>query len=642
MCGIAGLWKQGGGAREALAGEVRAMAGALAHRGPDDAGAWVDEGAGVAVAFRRLAIIELSPAGHQPMQSPSGRYIITFNGEIYNFRELRVQLEGAGYRFRGHSDTEVILGAVEAWGLHAAIARFVGMFAFALWDRQDRKLSLVRDRLGIKPLYYGWTGEALLWGSELKALRVHPSFRDEVDRNALSLFLRHNTVPAPYTIYKDVYKLPPGSILTVGAPDVLTAPPKPVVYWSPQEALEEGERSGFTGNATEATDRLEGLLSEAIRLRMVADVPVGAFLSGGIDSSMVVALMQSQSGRPVKTFSIGFEETGYNEAPQAREVASWLGTEHNELYVTPREAHEVIPLLPEIFDEPFSDPSQIPTLLVSRLARSQVTVSLSGDGGDELFGGYSRYLTTRAVWRATGWIPTALRRGLGAVLPGHRGAVWRDLLAKPSGEALYYRMVSHWKNPDEVVIGGCEYPTSLSKLQGSPGRFGLTSHMMLADLVSYLPDDILTKVDRASMAVGLEARVPLLDHRVVEFAAGLPVSMKIRAGKGKWLLRQVLERYVPRKLTERPKMGFGVPIGMWLRGPLRDWAEDLLAESRLQQEGYLHCGPVRKIWKEHLNGMRDWQYYLWDVLMFQAWLEAQRGSIAVNKNESLCVEFMEN
>ncbi len=630
MCGIAGCWQRMEMGREALPMHARAMACALAHRGPDDAGVWVDEGAALGMGFRRLAILDLSPAGHQPMQSQSGRYVITLNGEIYNFRELRAQLEGAGHQFRGHSDTEVILEAIEAWGLDAAIRRFVGMFAIALWDRRERKLSLVRDRLGIKPLYYGWTGQAFLWGSELKALRAHPSFQEEIDRNALSLYLRHSAVPAPYSIYKDVRKLPPGSILTIEEPTAEAAQRQARIYWSAQAALEEGMQAELPGSELEVTERLDELLNESVRLRMIADVPVGAFLSGGIDSSLVVALMQRQSTRPVKTFSIGFAEAGYDEAPQAREVASYLGTDHSELYVTPEEAQEVIPLLPEMFDEPFSDSSQIPTYLVSRLARSQVAVSLSGDGGDELFSGYTRYLTTRRIWKATGWIPRALRRSLSGLLPGARGEIWCDLLGKPSAEALYFRMVSHWKCPAEVVIGGCEYPTSLTRLQGDAGKFDLCRHMMLADLVSYLPDDILAKVDRASMAVSLEARVPLLDHRVVEFAARVPSSMKIRQGQGKWILRKMLEGYIPRELTERPKMGFGVPIGRWLRGPLRDWAEDLLAEPRLREEGYFRPHPVRKIWAEHLNEIRDWQYYLWDILMFQAWLDAQSKRVAAN------------
>jgi asparagine synthase (glutamine-hydrolysing) len=628
MCGIAGFWQQSGAGQAEMSSQARAMACVMAHRGPDDDGIWIDARVGVAFAFRRLAILDLSPAGHQPMRSQSGRYVIAFNE----------------HGFRGHSDTEVILAAVEAWGLHAAVGRFVGMFAFSLWDRQERKLTLVRDRLGIKPLYYGWTGRAIVWGSELKALRAHPSFCEEIDRDALSLFLRHSGVPSPYSIYKNVRKLPPGAILTISAPEAEEVRRQPLIYWSANRVVEEAMRDEFAGSEAEAADQLDRLLREAVRLRMIADVPLGAFLSGGVDSSTVVALMQSQSDRPIKTFSIGFEEGEYDEAPQAREVASFLGTDHRELYVTANEAREVIPLLPQMFDEPFSDASQIPTYLVSRLAREHVAVSLSGDGGDELFSGYTRCLTTRAIWRAQKWLPISLRRGLGSLLPGMRGEVWRDILGMPSAEALYYRMVSHWKRPGEVVVGGCEPPTALSRLSERPGALDLPRHMMLADLVSYLPDDILTKVDRASMAVSLEARVPLLDHRVVEFAARLPASMKIRGGQGKWILRQVLARYVPPRLTERPKMGFGVPIGSWLRGPLREWAEALLSESRLRSEGYFHPSPVRKIWSEHLSGGRDWQYYLWDILMFQAWLETRKPSI-INRREhqpSLCVESTEN
>ncbi|HWL51010.1 MAG TPA: asparagine synthase (glutamine-hydrolyzing) [Chthoniobacteraceae bacterium] len=623
MCGIAGLWLKRWLPGAALSEQAQRMASVLTHRGPDDAGAWIDEGAAVGMGFRRLAVLDLSSAGRQPMRSHSGRYVITFNGEVYNFRELRAQLEGSGCRFRGNSDTEVVLEAIEAWGLRTAVGRFIGMYAFAVWDRRKCRLSLVRDRLGIKPLYYGWSGEAFLWGSELKALKAHPSFCGAIDRNALCLFLRHSAVPAPYSIYQGVRKLPPGSLLTIEAPDPAAVQQVPEIYWSARSVVQAGARDEFPGSAGEAADRLDALLNKVVCQRMVANVPVGAFLSGGIDSSLVVALMQRHAARRVKTFSIGFDETGYNEAPEAHEVALHLGTDHHELYVTPEQAREMIPLLPEIFDEPFSDSSQIPTCLVSRLARGQVTVSLSGDGGDELFAGYPRYLTTAGILKATGWMPVVLRRSLAGRLPGVRGKVWRELLGYRSAEALYFRMVSHWKHPSEVVIGGSEPPTTLSTLQETPGEFDLTRQMMFADLAGYLADDILVKVDRASMAYGLEARVPLLDHRVVAFAASIPASMKIRQGRGKWLLRQVLNRYVPPGLTERPKMGFGVPIGKWLRGPLRDWAEELLAEHRLQQEGYFHPQPIRRIWTEHLNSTRDWQYYLWDILMFQAWLEAQ-------------------
>ncbi len=597
------------------------MANALQHRGPDDSGAWADAGAGVAFGFRRLAILDLSPAGHQPMASASRRYVIAFNGEVYNFREMRVELEGAGRSFSGHSDTEVILAAVEAWGLEAALRRFIGMFAIALWDRRERRLTLVRDRLGIKPLYYGWSGGALLWGSELKALRAYPGFCGEIDRGALCLHLRHSNIPAPHSIYRNIFKLPPGCFLTFDWPNPQPGAREPVAYWSARRVTEEGAADLFPGDEAEAADRLESLLREAVRLRMIADVPLGAFLSGGIDSSTVVAMMQSQSARPVKTFSIGFPEAGYDEAPYARAVAARLGTEHHELYVTPREALEVIPRLPEIFDEPFSDSSQIPTYLVSRLTRGEVTVALSGDGGDELFCGYGRYASAVSIWRVLGRIPLPLRRAAGALLPGRRGKIRRGILGTPTAEALYRRLISHWKDPAALVPGAVEPSTAAARLGETPGALAFPRHMMLADLLCYLPDDILTKVDRASMAVGLEARVPLLDHRVVEFAARLPLSMKMRGGRGKWILRQVLGRYLPQELTERPKKGFGVPMGQWLRGPLRDWAGDLLSGERLRREGYFDPAPIRRMWADHLSGAGDSNYYLWDVLMFQAWLQ---------------------
>jgi asparagine synthase (glutamine-hydrolysing) len=582
------------------------------------------------------------------MLSACGRYVVVFNGEVYNFLDLRKELEAKGHRFRARSDTEVMLAAFNEWGVRAAVRRFVGMFAFALWDRQDRALHLVRDRLGIKPLYYGWNGKTFLFGSELKALRAHPDFAPKVNRDALALYLRYGYIPAPHSIYHGIHKLVPGSILTLKNECVWgQQAPTPLAYWSAAEVAGRRSSDPLSIDEREAVARLEDALKESVRLRMIADVPLGAFLSGGIDSSTVVAVMQAHSSRPVKTFTIGFHEEGYNEAIHAKAVAAHLGTDHTELYVTPDEARAVIPKLPTLFDEPFSDSSQIPTFLVSELARRYVTVSLSGDGGDELFGGYPRYFMARKIWSSVGflprssrrliarlitaWKPTQYDRAFGWLRPQpngkgralsigdriHKGA---ELLAIESSDALYHRLVSHWKNPEQVVKGSSEPDTPWSGSRRLAATACFEERMMLRDLVSYLPDDILTKVDRASMGVSLEARVPLLDHRVVEFVARVPPSMKIRRGQGKWLLRQVLYRYVPKHLVERPKMGFGVPIGAWLRGPLRDWAEDLLSEGRLKHEGYLHPQRVRQPWLEHLSGHRNWQYHLWDVLMFQGWL----------------------
>jgi asparagine synthase (glutamine-hydrolysing) len=639
------------------------MADQIVHRGPDDSGAWVDCEAGIALGSRRLAIVDLSPAGHQPMLSSCGRYVIAFNGEVYNFLDLRRELEPKGHSFRGHSDTEVMLEAIREWGLEAAVKKFVGMFAFALWDRRERALHLVRDRLGIKPLYYGSAGKVFLFGSELKALRAHPDFVPAINRDALALLMRHNYIPQPYSIYQGIFKLPPGCLLTIKTRH--SAPPVhalPVPYWSAKEVAESGAANPFLGSAQEARDQLDALLRDSVRLRMIADVPLGAFLSGGVDSSAVVALMQAQSNRPVKTFTIGFYEENYNEAPHAKAVAGHLGTEHTELYVTPEEARAVIPKLPVLFDEPFSDSSQIPTHLISALARRQVTVSLSGDGGDELFGGYPRYTLARSLWKWIGWMPRALRRRLAPIVSGLAHLItardtassdpagasydralgwlapWSDLYGRPgpmggkthklaevlaleNREALYRYIVSGWKRPVEIVLGAQEPATILTDSARWANLPDFFQRMMFLDLVSYLPDDILTKVDRASMGVSLEARVPILDHRVVEFAARLPSSMKICHGQGKWLLRQVLYQYVPRELIERPKMGFGVPIDAWLRGPLRDWAEELLSEGRLRREGYFHPEPIRSRWAEHLSGQRNWDYCLWDVLVFQAWLE---------------------
>ena len=657
MCGWVACWGMAD-ADEAALGELTAgLAETLRHRGPDDGGVWVDAAAGVGLGFRRLAIVDLSPLGHQPMVSASGRYVIVFNGEVYNFARLRPELERLGHSFRGHSDTEVLLAAFETWGIAAAVERFIGMFAIALWDRQEQALSLIRDRLGKKPLYYGWAGDTFLCGSELKALHAHPAFAAPIDRDALALFLRHGYIPAPYTIYQGFYKLTPGALLTLQSP---AERPNPRVYWSAREAVECGRADPLRLSDGELIDELDALLRDAVGLRMIADVPLGAFLSGGIDSSIVVALMQAQSGRPVRTFSIGFSEDRYNEATYAAAVAAHLGTDHTELIVTPEEARAVIPRLPLMFDEPFADSSQIPTFLVAEMTRRHVTVALSGDGGDELFAGYPRYAATSAVVDKLAWFPRALRQPLaGALLQtqpatidrwfgwlapltdrfGRRARVGQQahklgavlLAAEP--ELVYHRAVSHWKEPVTLVPGASEPPTPLTDARHWLAQAEFVTRMQYLDTITYLPDDILVKVDRASMAVSLEARTPLLDHRVVEFAWRVPPDRRVRDGQAKWPLRQALYRYVPRELVERPKMGFGVPIGEWLRGPLRDWADSLLDEQAMSGQGFLNPRPIRELWRSHLAREGDWEYLLWDVLMFQAWQEewqqASRHQLAV-------------
>ena len=640
--------------REALS-ILERMANTIIDRGPDDAGYWFDAAgdAAIGLAHRRLSILDLSPAGHQPMACHTGRYVLAFNGEIYNHLDLRRDLQAAGHApaWRGHSDTETLLAGFVAWGVRATLERCIGMFAIALWDRREQLLTLARDRLGEKPLYYGWQGQgeraSFLFGSELKALKAHPAFAAEIDRNALALLMRHNYINAPHSIYQGIYKLPPGHVLTVS---LRQREPKLEPFWSLPAVAEGGVARPFSGTPEQATNALEALLKSAVQQQMLADVPLGAFLSGGIDSSTVVALMQAQSSQPVKTFTIGFNEEGYNEAVHAKVVARHLGTDHTELYVTPQQALEVIPKLPGLYCEPFSDSSQIPTFLVSQLARQKVTVALSGDAGDELFGGYGRYTLAQSLWNKTSRIPHGLRgpaaagiraipvRGwnslaapLRPLLPGrlrhanigdklYKGAA---LLAARQVDELYLKLVTHWE-PDTLVLGARE---PLTALRGNPLPFaGLDAvqRMMALDVITYLPGDILTKVDRAAMGVSLETRVPFLDHRVVEFAWALPQAMKLQSGVGKWILRQVLYRHVPRELIERPKMGFGVPIDSWLRGPLRNWAESLLDESRLRREGFFNPAPIRQKWAEHLSGHRNWQHHLWDVLMFQAWLESKR------------------
>lgn len=644
MCGITGIWRKRG---DDVAVTAARMTDCLVHRGPDDAGVWSDSDAGVALGFRRLSIIDLSPAGHQPMQSSSGRFTMIFNGEVYNFATIREELERGGLApaWRGHSDTEVILAAFEAWGLDAAVKRFVGMFAFALWDGRERLLHLVRDRMGVKPLYYTAAHDAVLFGSELKSMTVAEECPTTISRDALSLYTRFAYVPVPYTIYEDVWKVRPGTIVTFDADHRRTERE----YWSLREVIERTSADRFAGSDAEAIEKLDEVAREAVRLRMIADVPLGVFLSGGVDSSLVTALMQAQSSGAVKTFSIGFREAEYDEAHYAAAVAKHLGTEHTELYVAPSDARDVIPKLPYIYDEPFADSSQIPTYLVSKLAREHVTVSLSGDGGDEFFAGYHRYFLGRKLWDKADLLPRFARpmasaamravpiRTWNALLSPQRRFVPRALRRERAGErihklasamtttdpdALYREVVAQWPG---LVPGARDLPIAITDRAAWPRIDDYIERMMYFDQVSYLPDDILVKVDRASMAVSLEAREPLLDHRLIEFAWRLPLSMKLREGGGKWILKKLLARYVPQTLIDRPKMGFGLPIDHWLRGPLREWGESLLNEKRLRDEGFFDARAVREKWTEHTAGRGEWQQYLWTVMMFQAWLDARRG-----------------
>jgi asparagine synthase (glutamine-hydrolysing) len=646
MCGFAGFLSHqlcGQGGLEAV---VTQMALAIQHRGPNDAGAWADSQAGIALGHRRLSIVDLSPAGHQPMHSTSGRYVLAFNGEIYNHLALRAELEtlGLSQSWQGHSDTETLLAGFAAWGVAATLQRAVGMFAIALWDCTERRLTLARDRLGEKPLFYGWVNRVFVFGSELKALRAYPGFSNPISRDALALYLQHCTVPAPYSIYHDIFKLEPGCLLSLDTTGVAGKTVKAEAYWRVTDAVRQGLAAPIQGEA-EALAALEATLREAVALQAVADVPLGAFLSGGVDSSAIVALMQAQSSRPVQTFTVGFDEAGFDESPYALAVAKHLGTDHHALRVTAADARAVIPLLPAMYDEPFADSSQIPTHLVSQAARQHVTVALSGDAGDELFGGYNRYFWAKRVWNRLGWMPPLVRQGLGAgiqqvpisawdsmgrALPGAHGIarlgdkahkLAHRLKTVLSVDDLYRSLVTEWPQGTELVRGANRLPTRLDDASLAVGVPEAEHRMMLWDTVTYLPDDILTKVDRAAMSVSLETRVPFLDYRVVELAWRLPLHMKIRGGQGKWALRQVLYKYVPRELIERPKAGFGIPVGQWLRGPLREWAEALLDEARLEREGYFHPAPIRQVWQEHLSGRHDWTSRLWTVLMFQAWLE---------------------
>ena len=646
MCGITGFWSAGQRVDEAEA-RASSMADRLRHRGPDDAGAWVDPEAGVALAHRRLSIQDLSAAGHQPMASAGGRWMLVYNGEVYNHLALRRQLEGEGAAppWRGHSDTETLLACIEAWGVERTLQASVGMFALALWDRSERALTLARDRIGEKPLYYGWQGDTFLFGSELKALQAHPAFNATVNRGALALLLRHNYIPAPYSIWQGIHKLLPGTWLRLAAGQREV---QPQAYWSLAEVAERGMTQPFTGTETQAIDGLEQRLGDAVRGQMMADVPLGALLSGGIDSSLIAALMQASSARPVRTFTIGFDEKQYDEATHARAVAAHLGTDHTEMHLSATDALGLIPQLPSMYDEPFADSSQLPTHLVMKLARQHVTVALSGDAGDEMFGGYNRYFLGPKTWERIRWMPPVLRRALGSAmtampadainrfagplaaragiaLPGDKahklGARMRNLR---SVDDMYVSLVSEWPDPAGMVVGGSMPPNLMDERGRWPRLADPVARMMALDGLTYLPDDILVKVDRASMAASLETRAPFLDRDVIEYAWSLPMEMKLRDGKGKWILRQLLDRHVPRQLIERPKMGFGIPLDQWLRGPLRDWAEALLDEGRLRREGFLNPAPVRAAWSRHLRGEASFGYRLWSVLMFQAWLEQQQ------------------
>ena len=659
MCGIAGIITKGALDSEA----VQRMIAPIRHRGPDDEGVWIDADAGIGLGHRRLSIVDLSPMGRQPMRSSDGRFVLTFNGEIYNHGELRSELEASGHApedgWRGHSDTETLLEAIRALGLDRALAKSVGMFAFALWDRQKRTLSLVRDRFGEKPLYYGWVGGDFVSGSELKALRAHPRFDNAISREALRLFASLTHVPAPLSIYEGLFKLPPGCILQVtrdAAGNRRSQPPEEgsadgglslTRYWSYRDVMVRGLDRPIA-NKEQALEALEQALATAIKGQSVADVPVGAFLSGGIDSSAVVALYRKYAAGSVRTYSIGFEEAGYNEAEDAKRVAEHLGTEHHEHYVTVKEARDVIPLLPSIYDEPFADSSQIPTFLVSRFARRDVTVALSGDGGDELFAGYNRHFAAPQLWQQLQSVPPALRSltastlgrlpsrfwgSAAGLLPGRRqphvGAKIQKALrvagSARSFDDIYDSFLDEWSFEASPVTGR---EAAAIERDNLPPGLPDTLRVMYRDAVAYLPDDILTKVDRAAMAVSLETRVPFLDHRVAELAARIPLGLKVRDGQGKYILRQLLYREVPSELFDRPKTGFAVPVGEWIKGPLRDWAEDLLDPRRMTANGWFDPHIVRRRWDAHLSGRRESGPALWAVLMFQAWLREQGSAVA--------------
>jgi asparagine synthase (glutamine-hydrolysing) len=633
---MTGFWDLKGSSEEGQLTEFAGrMAALLESRGPDGDGVWVDKTQGMALAHRRLAIIDLTPTGQQPMVSGSGRYVMTYVGEVYNFPELREDLIQKGLSFKGTSDTEVMLGVIDQYGLEAAVQKFLGMFAFALWDNQEKVLFLVRDRLGVKPLYWGLHKGIFWFGSQLKSFRGHPAFRPSLDKQALGLYFRYNYIPAPHTIFEDFQKLKPGHILKVDRTGKIDITP----YWQLSGVIKTSPREEVC--LEELEQELERLLKDAVQKRMISDVPLGCFLSGGTDSSLVAAFMQEASQSPIKTFSIGFTEEAYNEAPYAKRIAAYLGTDHQEFYVTPKDCQQVIPTIPHWCDEPFADASQIPTYLVSKMAKSQVTVALSGDGGDELFGGYNRYKIAETLWKRMQDWPRPLRKGMGQGLSklspllgdlfnkataysdvGNKIHKFGKILGAETQEDFYQRLVSHWSDPAALIRGMPSlYDTTLDPYFGD-SSLTFTEKMQWADMMTYLPDDILTKVDRASMAVSLEAREPLLDHRLVEFAwQRIPGRYKIHGGQTKYILRRILFNYVPESYFDRPKQGFGIPLGSWLKTDLKEWAEDLLSPDLINRQGILKSTPIEAAWQNHLKGRANNQYDLWGVLMFQSWLQ---------------------
>ena len=647
MCGITGFWQLNNTSSSLLKKIATKMAAKIVHRGPDDSGVWVDPSIGLALAHRRLSILDLSKAGHQPMISSTGRYVIVFNGEIYNHLEIRKEL--VDILWNGHSDTETLLAGFEAWGIEETLKKTVGMFAIALWDQKKKILTIARDRMGEKPLYYGCQNDTFMFSSELKAMKAHPDFIGEIDRDVLCLYLRHSYIPAPFSIYKGIKKLPQGTYIQFHIKEnkVTSCTAKPIEYWSMFEVMQKGLGDPFLGAESEAVKMLEEQLKKSIKLQMISDVPLGAFLSGGVDSSLIVALMQTQSAKPIKTFSIGFNESSYDEAIYAKLVAAHLGTEHAETYVSWKDAIAVIPKLASMYDEPFADSSQIPTYLVSKIARKHVTVSLSGDAGDELFCGYNRYIMVDK-WNSIQKLPFELRRIFGYLIKILPPRMWEKVfqyvtifkkfpsnmgekLEKFSGQlinvknndSIYYNLVSKILNPERLVLGATEQTSWLTDSGFENTVQDAKAHMMFLDSMTYLPDDIMVKVDRAAMANSLETRVPFLDHRVVELAASMPMGLKLNQGKTKWILRQILYKYVPKKLIERPKAGFAIPVGNWIREDLRNWAESLLNEDRIKNEGFFDAKYIQNIWQEHLSGKRNWTEILWSILMFQEWLQQE-------------------